>query len=48
VQLSRATAHAAYEPFSPDGIRAAGVDAVIARADTTKMTLYRIPPPKAT
>ncbi len=36
-RLSRA----AYELFSRDGVRAVGVDAVIARAGTAKMTLYR-------
>jgi AcrR family transcriptional regulator len=33
--------HAAYELFSRDGVRGVGVDAVIARAGTAKMTLYR-------
>jgi AcrR family transcriptional regulator len=37
---------AAYELFSRDGIRAVGVDAVIARAGTAKMTLYRNFPSK--
>jgi AcrR family transcriptional regulator len=32
---------AAYDLFSRDGVRAVGVDAVIARAGTAKMTLYR-------
>jgi AcrR family transcriptional regulator len=32
---------AAYELFSKDGIRAVGVDAIIAHAGTAKMTLYR-------
>src|ERR1700741_2984996 len=32
---------AAYELFSREGVRAVGVDAVIARAGTAKMTLYR-------
>jgi AcrR family transcriptional regulator len=36
-RLSRA----AYELFSREGVRAVGVDAVIARAGTAKMTLYR-------
>jgi AcrR family transcriptional regulator len=39
-------ARAAYELFSRDGIRAVGVDAVIARAGTAKMTLYRNFPSK--
>ena len=37
---------AAYELFSRDGIRTVGVDAVIARAGTAKMTLYRNFPSK--
>jgi AcrR family transcriptional regulator len=37
---------AAYALFSRDGIRAVGVDAVIARAGTAKMTLYRNFPSK--
>jgi AcrR family transcriptional regulator len=37
---------AAYELFSRDGVRAVGVDAVIARAGTAKMTLYRNFPSK--
>jgi AcrR family transcriptional regulator len=37
---------AAYELFSRDGIRAVGVDAVIAKAGTAKMTLYRNFPSK--
>ena len=37
---------AAYELFSREGVRAAGVDAVIARAGTAKMTLYRNFPSK--
>ena len=41
-RLSRA----AYELFSRDGTRAVGVDAVIARAGTAKMTLYRNFPSK--
>jgi|HubBroStandDraft_2_1064218.scaffolds.fasta_scaffold106123_2 AcrR family transcriptional regulator len=41
-RLSRA----AYELFSRDGVRAVGVDAVIARAGTAKMTLYRNFPSK--
>jgi AcrR family transcriptional regulator len=36
-RLSRA----AYELFSREGVRAVGVDTVIARAGTAKMTLYR-------
>src|SRR5690349_22180621 len=36
-RLSRA----AYELFSREGVRSVGVDAVIARAGTAKMTLYR-------
>src|SRR5246127_2597531 len=36
-RLSRA----AYELFSRDGVRAVGIDAVIAKAGTAKMTLYR-------
>ena len=36
-RLSRA----AYELFSREGVRAVGVDAVVARAGTAKMTLYR-------
>ena len=41
-RLSRA----AYELFSREGVRAVGVDAVIARAGTAKMTLYRNFPSK--
>src|SRR5580658_4877133 len=37
---------AAYELFSRDGTQAVGVDAVIARAGTAKMTLYRNFPSK--
>ena len=37
---------AAYELFSRDGLRAVGIDAVIARAGTAKMTLYRNFPSK--
>src|ERR1700738_481506 len=37
---------AAYELFSREGPRAVGVDAVIARAGTAKMTLYRNFPSK--
>jgi AcrR family transcriptional regulator len=37
---------AAYELFSRDGVRVVGVDAVIARAGTAKMTLYRNFPSK--
>jgi AcrR family transcriptional regulator len=37
---------AAYELFSRDGVRAVGVDAVITRAGTAKMTLYRNFPSK--
>ncbi len=37
---------AAYELFSQGGVRAVGVDAVIARAGTAKMTLYRNFPSK--
>ncbi len=37
---------AAYELFSRDGLRAVGVEAVIARAGTAKMTLYRNFPSK--
>jgi AcrR family transcriptional regulator len=37
---------AAYELFSREGIRSVGVDAVIARAGTAKMTLYRNFPSK--
>src|SRR5215470_14363638 len=37
---------AAYDLFSRDGIRSVGVDAVIARAGTAKMTLYRNFPSK--
>jgi AcrR family transcriptional regulator len=37
---------AAYELFSQQGLRAVGVDAVIARAGTAKMTLYRNFPSK--
>ena len=36
-RLSRA----AYELFSREGVRSVGVDAVVARAGTAKMTLYR-------
>jgi AcrR family transcriptional regulator len=36
-RLSRA----AYELFSREGVRAVGIDAVIAKAGTAKMTLYR-------
>ena len=36
-RLSRA----AYELFSREGVRAVGVDTVVARAGTAKMTLYR-------
>lgn len=32
---------AAYDLFSREGVRAVGVDAVIAQAGTAKMTLYR-------
>src|ERR1700748_1382357 len=32
---------AAYDLFSREGVRAVGVDAVIARAGTAKMTLYQ-------
>ena len=32
---------AAYELFSREGVRAVGVDAIVARAGTAKMTLYR-------
>jgi AcrR family transcriptional regulator len=39
-------ARAAYELFSREGVRAVGVDAVIARAGTAKMTLYRNFPSK--
>src|SRR5580693_8834488 len=39
-------ARAAYELFSQAGVRAVGVDAVIARAGTAKMTLYRNFPSK--
>jgi AcrR family transcriptional regulator len=38
--------HAAYELFSRNGVRAVGVDAVIARAGIAKMTLYRNFPSK--
>jgi AcrR family transcriptional regulator len=41
-RLSRA----AYELFSRNGVRAVGVDAVIAKAGTAKMTLYRNFPSK--
>jgi AcrR family transcriptional regulator len=41
-RLSRA----AYELFSQEGVRAVGVDAVIAKAGTAKMTLYRNFPSK--
>jgi AcrR family transcriptional regulator len=37
---------AAYDLFSRDGVRNVGVDAVIARAGTAKMTLYRNFPSK--
>jgi AcrR family transcriptional regulator len=37
---------AAYELFSREGVRAVGVDAVITRAGTAKMTLYRNFPSK--
>lgn len=37
---------AAYELFSREGVRAVGVDAVIAKAGTAKMTLYRNFPSK--
>ena len=37
---------AAYELFNREGVRAVGVDAVIARAGTAKMTLYRNFPSK--
>jgi AcrR family transcriptional regulator len=37
---------AAYELFSREGIQAVGVDAVVARAGTAKMTLYRNFPSK--
>jgi AcrR family transcriptional regulator len=37
---------AAYELFSREGVRAVGVDAVIARAGAAKMTLYRNFPSK--
>src|SRR5580658_100319 len=37
---------AAYELFSRDGVRAVGVDAIIARAGTAKMTFYRNFPSK--
>ncbi len=37
---------AAYELFSREGVRAVGVDAVISRAGTAKMTLYRNFPSK--
>jgi AcrR family transcriptional regulator len=39
-------ARAAYELFSKSGVRAVGVDAVIERAGTAKMTLYRNFPSK--
>lgn len=38
---SERISRAAYELFSRDGVRQVGVDAVIARAGTAKMTLYR-------
>ena len=38
---------AAYELFSKDGVRAVGVDAIIAQAGTAKMTLYRNFPSKS-
>jgi AcrR family transcriptional regulator len=38
---------AAYELFSRDGIRAVGVDAIIAHAGAAKMTLYRNFPSKS-
>lgn len=41
-RLSRA----AYDLFSREGVRSVGVDAVIARAGTAKMTLYRNFPSK--
>src|SRR6201995_4056144 len=41
-RLSRA----AYELFSREGVRSVGVDAVIERAGTAKMTLYRNFPSK--
>jgi AcrR family transcriptional regulator len=41
-RLSRA----AYELFSREGVTSVGVDAVIARAGTAKMTLYRNFPSK--
>jgi AcrR family transcriptional regulator len=37
---------AAYELFSREGVRAVGVDAIIAKAGTAKMTLYRNFPSK--
>src|ERR1700748_1491635 len=37
---------AAYDLFSREGVRTVGVDAVIARAGTAKMTLYRNFPSK--
>ena len=37
---------AAYELFSREGVKSVGVDAVIARAGTAKMTLYRNFPSK--
>src|SRR6266576_2595960 len=37
---------AAYELFSREGVRAVGIDAVIAKAGTAKMTLYRNFPSK--
>jgi len=37
---------AAYELFSREGVRAVGVDAVVAKAGTAKMTLYRSFPSK--
>lgn len=42
-RLSRA----AYELFSREGTRAVGVDAIVARAGTAKMTLYRNFPSKS-
>lgn len=47
--VSRATERirrAAYELFSAHGVRAVGVDAVVERAGTAKMTLYRNFPSK--
>jgi AcrR family transcriptional regulator len=37
---------AAYELFSRDGVRAVGIEAIISRAGTAKMTLYRNFPSK--